>query len=562
MSRNKQKTSNVVRIGTRGSPLALWQANEVSRLLTEAVPSIKVREVIIKTSGDKFSKAALSQKGVSASKKTALKYAGKGLFVKEIEEALVSKKVDIAVHSLKDVPAVLPKGLKLAAFLKRADSRDLFLSAKYKDLDSMPNGALVGTSSPRRQALVLMERPDLKVVGLRGNVETRIQKMNEGVCDATILAAAGLKRLNILKKYDLKISELKNFVSAIGQGVIAIEAREKDDELNFILRKFLNDKTTEIAANAERGFLSEIGGDCHTPIGAHAIIKNGKASLTGFVASLDGKKSIKKCLTGTDPAKIGRELGKMFVKIGARRIIGLVKNVLVTQIKPASAELIKKNGLEGANIFHLPFIEIKKPSDEYRSLDDAIKGIKDYDWLIFTSGNAVASFCSRMNFLKVKIEGGLKSKVAAVGPSTTALLKSNGIKVDLVPGKKYSSSALAEEFRKINLKNKRALFPRAREGLEILVKELKSMGANVNLVEAYETVPAAVDKNKWRNIFKAARPEIIFFSSPSAIRSYLNLFGTEFLSDDVEIRCIGKTTLAEAKMLLPSFQGLVFSRAQ
>ncbi|MBI2341143.1 MAG: hydroxymethylbilane synthase [Deltaproteobacteria bacterium] len=201
MSRNKQKSNNTVKIGTRGSPLALWQANEVSQLLTEAFPSIKVIQVVIKTSGDKFSKAALSQKGVSESKKTALKYAGKGLFVKEIEESLVSKKIDIAVHSLKDVPAVIPKELKLTAFLKRADSRDFFLSSKYKDLDSMPKGSVVGTSSPRRLSLVLMERPDLKVTGLRGNVETRIQKMNEGICDATILAAAGLARLNILEKY-------------------------------------------------------------------------------------------------------------------------------------------------------------------------------------------------------------------------------------------------------------------------------------------------------------------------------------------------------------------------
>ncbi|MBI2974482.1 MAG: uroporphyrinogen-III synthase, partial [Deltaproteobacteria bacterium] len=382
-------------------------------------------------------------------------------------------------------------------------------------------------------------------------------------CDATILAAAGLVRLNILKKYGgVKISELKHFVPAIGQGIIAIEMRAENSKLNELIRKALNDAEAEACATAERAFLSAVGGDCHTPIGAHAVIENGKISLTGFAADAHGKNVIRKSLTGSGPSEVGRELGNMFVKMGARKIIGLIKIALMTQLKPVNAEFIKENGLENAEILHLPLIEIKEPSDGYRSLDAAIKEIKNFDWIVFTSGNAVEGFCRRMKLLNIKIDDTQKFKVAAVGPTTAALLKSKGMKVDLMPAKNYSSPALAEGLGKIDMKGKKVLFPRAREGLETLVEELNRLGAKVDFVEAYETVPAKIDKEKWTAIFKNARPDIICFSSPSAIRKYLENFGTEFLSDDVEIRCAGRTTLAEAKRLLPSFQALVFSQAR
>ncbi len=237
MSKQYRKANNTIRIGTRGSPLALWQAREVSRLIQKFDPSIKIEEIIIRTSGDKSTSPipSLQRRGIS--------YTGKGLFVKEIEEALLAGKIDIAVHSLKDVPAVIPSRLKLTAYLKREDPFDLFISAKYKNIISMPKGARVGTSSPRRAAQILNLRPDIKIIPLRGNVETRIRKMAEGECDATMLACAGIKRLELTHKLtNLKTHKLTNFIPAIGQGIICIESREKGVKFNKFIYSALKHK--------------------------------------------------------------------------------------------------------------------------------------------------------------------------------------------------------------------------------------------------------------------------------------------------------------------------------
>lgn len=516
----------VIRIGTRGSLLALRQTHEVARLLKKACPSIRIEEVIIRTSGDKFQKKELSHYRTIA---LSHQYSGKGLFIKEIVEALQSNKIDMAVHSLKDVPALIPGNLQLTAFLKRADPSDLFISARYKNLETMPKGAVFGTSSPRRAAQVLARRPGLKIVPLRGNVETRIRKVEEGVCDATILAAAGINRLGLsVRLKHLNTQTLKHFIPAIGQGIICVESRKQDGELNKFLRRSLNHHQTERAAITERSFLQKIGGDCHTPIAGHSTISGKKIKLQALVASPDGMRLLKKSLIGADPVKVGSKLAEKFIELGARRIMGLEQKVLSTNL-----------GGE------LPLITIKDPSDGFAGIDEAIKKIDTFDWLVFTSKNAVKKFFSRLSTADGRRPTIIK--IAAIGPFTAEKFRSLGLKVNLMPESEHSSKGLAREFAKLPMKGVKVLFPRAKEGRETLVSELKKQGASVALVEAYQTVLANIDVKEWSQRFENDPPDVITFSSPSAISAYLSAFGKKYLKKRItKISCIGDTTKAFA----------------
>ncbi len=232
--------------------------------------------------------------------------------------------------------------------------------------------------------------------------------------------------------------------------------------------------------------MQTIGGDCHTPIAAHAVIADNKIKLAGFAASPGGSKYIKKAMVGTKPFELGKNLGKKFLKLGAREM--MKKLVLVTSLKAQPKA-------QGVKIIHLPLIKIVKPSDNYRSLDEAIKKIGQYDWIVFTSQNAVEYFMKRAKKIPTK------AKIAAVGPTTAASLKKHGLKVNLVP-KIYSAQGLADEFAKLDMKKKQVLFPRAKEGRETLVTELTRQGAFVDLAEAYRTLPAKIDAKKWRAYLK------------------------------------------------------------
>lgn len=524
-ARKHPKTSKRLVLGTRGSPLAIWQTNEVVKKIHAKFPSIKIETKIIKTTGDKFSGKLPSVKG----------YAGKGLFVKEIEESLVLGKIDIAVHSLKDVPAYLPKELQLTAFLKRENPHDLFISKKYKNIISLPRGKTLGTSSPRRGALALMQNPKLKIVPLRGNVETRIRKLEEGVCDATILAAAGIKRLKLFSRLKHCNTEtLKRFVPAIGQGIVCVESRKNDFKINKILRDTLNHSRTEKAAIAEREFLRTIGGDCHTPIAGHAKINGRKIVLEGFVGSPDEKGHIRKKTIGDDPLTVGHKLGADFVRLGARKIICLNrplagKEVLLTQLD--GFNLARRLKSEGAKVIRLPLIKIKDPADKFKSMDQAFEYLDKYSWVLFTSQNGVKKFFGRLKSKKIKIK---LPKIAVVGPGTAKAVRMFGYKPILMPKKEFSSFGLLSEFKRIDVKKVRILFPRAKEGLDVLVNGLRKRGAVIDVVEAYETVPVKINSRK-------IDPDVIFFSSPSAVKSFVKNFGVELLKKS-EISCVGKTT--------------------
>ena len=275
-----------ITIATRGSKLALWQAEHIrSRLLARHGNDISVELLVIKTKGDIILDVPLAKVG------------GKGLFVKEIEEALLSNQADLAVHSMKDVPMELPPGLCLGAVPQRENPADLFLSSRFPSLADLPAGARVGTSSLRRQAQLFARRPDLSVISLRGNVDTRLRKLNEGEFDAIIMAAAGLLRLGLSAPYSEELSP-PAFLPAAGQGAIGVEFREDRADLHSLCA-FLEHEETRLRVTAERAFLLGLQGGCQVPIAGYATLSGGTLSLEGLVAAVSGSPVYRRTLTAT-----------------------------------------------------------------------------------------------------------------------------------------------------------------------------------------------------------------------------------------------------------------------
>ena len=300
--------SDIIRIGTRASPLAMAQAQETARLLVSSGrTSEAVRIVPIRTSGDRIQDRPLAEAG------------GKGLFTKEIEEALLAGEIDIAVHSAKDVPASLPDGLELGAFLKREDARDAFIGRDAPEIDALPQGAKVATSSPRRRAMLLRYRKDLQVIDIRGNVDTRLRKLSEGYADATLLAIAGLRRLGLGNRASSLIGT-DIFVPAVGQGAIAIEMRSGDVRISEALAGIAHGDTS-IAVEAERAFQAALGGSCRTPIGGHAVIEGGRVLFHGIIVTPDGQSALETHRQGEpgDARRLGREAGEELARLGGPR---------------------------------------------------------------------------------------------------------------------------------------------------------------------------------------------------------------------------------------------------
>jgi len=297
-----------ITIGTRGSALALWQANWVKSELEREYPGIVVTLRVIKTKGDKILDVPLAKVG------------GKGLFVKEIEDALLAGEIDLAVHSMKDVPTELPEGLQVAINPPREDPRDAFFSNSGKKLSEMAKGAVIGTSSLRRIAQILHAFPHLETRDLRGNVDTRLKKLERGEYDGIILAYAGVKRLG----WSNKVTELidpETSLPAIAQGALGIETRCDDDFTNQRLA-FFQDATTALAVRAERSLLKTLEGGCQVPIAGHATVDDNESiTLTGLVAALDGRKIIKATSSSSDPEALGVTLAQTLLDQGAGELL-------------------------------------------------------------------------------------------------------------------------------------------------------------------------------------------------------------------------------------------------
>lgn len=303
-------------IGSRGSKLALWQAEWTKSRLSELHPRTEISIEIIKTSGDVLKDAPLAVIG------------GKGVFTKELEEALLDRRIDLAVHSLKDLPTVLPDRLTIAAITEREDTRDALvlrdgLNIKKASIRNLPRGATVGTSSLRRISQLKHLRPDISIKDLRGNVDTRLRKLDAGDYDAAILAAAGLRRLGLAHRISAPI-EIEEMLPAVGQGALAIETRAEDEETRKLLAP-LNDAATRAACTAERALLRALGGGCQFPIAAHALMNEAGLRLEGLVAAVNGEKIIRDSLEGaeTEAAQLGEELATRLLQRGAATILKL-----------------------------------------------------------------------------------------------------------------------------------------------------------------------------------------------------------------------------------------------
>jgi hydroxymethylbilane synthase len=298
-----------LRIATRESPLALWQANHVKALLERAHPGLEISLLAMTTSGDQMLDAPLANVG------------GKGLFVKELEQAMLEGRADVAVHSMKDVPAQQPAGLVLAAFMQGEDPRDAFVSNRYKTLDELPQGACVGTSSLRRQAQLRALRPDLAIKELRGNVGTRLRKLDENHYDAILLAHAGLARLGLAARISESL-DAERFIPAIGQGIIGIECRQGDSATHALLAP-LHHELSATRLRAERALNSRLGGACQVPVAGHARGGDGRLSMQARVGAPDGSRIVRDQIEGAaaNAAALGVTLAERLLSRGAAEIL-------------------------------------------------------------------------------------------------------------------------------------------------------------------------------------------------------------------------------------------------
>jgi hydroxymethylbilane synthase len=301
--------SQVIRIATRKSPLAMWQAEHVAAELRGAHPGLEVEILGMSTQGDKILDTPLAKIG------------GKGLFVKELEQGMLAGSADIAVHSMKDVPVELPEGLHLPVIMQREDPRDAFVSNTYKGLDELPQGGCVGTSSLRRQCQIGERRPDLKIAPLRGNVNTRLRKLDGGEFDAIILASAGLKRLGFAERITSYIDAGQS-LPAIGQGAIGIECRSDDERVNALIAT-LHHEETAVCVRAERAMNHRLMGGCQVPIGGFAVLEGERLQLRGLVGEPDGSHIIRAEIAGpaADAERLGTELAEELLAKGAEPIL-------------------------------------------------------------------------------------------------------------------------------------------------------------------------------------------------------------------------------------------------
>ncbi len=299
----------VLKIATRKSPLALWQAEHVKAELERLYPELSVELVPMSTKGDEILDRSLAAIG------------GKGLFLKELERAMLDGEADLAVHSMKDVPAELPPGLHIAAVLTREDPRDAIVSNDVQSLEDMPASSVLGTSSLRRQAQMLSLRPDLAIEPARGNVGTRLQRLDEGNFKAIMLAYAGLKRLGLADRAR-QVLDTEVCLPAVGQGIVGIECRKDDDQLNELLNR-LNDPISDVCLSAERAFASALEASCHAPVAAHALLEGDKLYLRGLVATTDGGTVLKGEIRGEagEARKLGLALAEELIGKGAGKIL-------------------------------------------------------------------------------------------------------------------------------------------------------------------------------------------------------------------------------------------------
>lgn len=539
-----KRARHPVVVGTRRSKLARWQTDYVVSRLKNAWPDVEFMIQTFVTEGDAETGIPLARMG------------GRGVFTSQLEAALAKGEIDIAVHSLKDLPTEENPALVLAAVSTREDPRDCLVARDGSTLDTLPHGARVGTSSTRREAQLRSMRPDLSISSIRGNVETRIRKVTEGEYDATLLAAAGLKRLEL----DDAVTEwipLERMLPAPGQAALGIQCRADDDRTRELLGA-IDDPVARRCVTAERTFLEQLGGGCSLPIAAFAESRRDtpEIHMTGIVTSPNGRDIVKVEGAGEAPEELGTRLATSAIEKGALRVLESAsdarqllplagKRIVVTRAANQSRYLCERLKQLGATPVLVPAIRII-PVEDTTAIDDAIANIGSYDWVVFTSTNAVEMFLERMGSLGRESGALAGARIAAVGPATEAALASHGIKPDFVPDE-FIGDAIASGLGELS--GRRLLLPRADIAREELPDLLRRAGAVVDDVAVYRTLPAPFEAEHCDAL--AAGVDAVTFTSGSTARNFAAaLRGStlpESILDRAVLACIGPATTNEAR---------------
>ncbi|MDI9548331.1 MAG: hydroxymethylbilane synthase [Chloroflexota bacterium] len=522
-----------VTIGTRTSRLALWQSEHVAALLVALQPGLQATLQPFVTQGDKTLDRPLPAIG------------GKGLFTAELEQALLSGAIDLAVHSLKDLPVEQPSGLTLGAIIRRGDVRDCVVAKQGWTLATLPAGAVVGTSSPRRRAQLEAMRPDLVIRSVRGNVETRARKALEGEYDAVILAAAGVQRL-----------ELENLVTewlpadlllpAPGQGALAVQCRAGNEPLLSLLAE-IDDSDTRLATSAERRFLQLLGGGCAAPIAALAQRRaDGMYTLSVFTA-LRNAAPVQMAESGTDPLVLAETLAERVLASARGQDKPLAgRRIVVTRPQQQAQSLHRSLTELGAQVIAAPAIEIA-PVDDTEPLRQSLRRLDEYRWIVFTSANAVRVFLAALEEEGLPANAAAACRIAAVGPATEGALLAAGLHAGYVPDQ-YLGEAIA---RGVDVEpGERVLLPRAVDGGSELPEILTARGAVVDDIAIYRSCPVALTAESVQALERGV--DAVIFTSGSTARRFAAALAQTALADLLErctIVCIGPKTAEAVRQL-------------
>ncbi len=546
----------ILRIGTRGSRLALWQAEHIRQRLLQHWPDIEVELVTFTTRGDRELRKPLPEIG------------GKGLFTAELEEALRAGRIDIAVHSLKDLPTDLPADLIVGAIIQREDPHDVLISRHHLSLDALPPNPTIGTSSNRRAAQVRLARPDARILPLRGNVDTRVRKAldPDGPYDAIILARAGVARLG-LEAHIAQVLPFDVMLPAPGQGALAVQCRAGDERVLNLLAP-LDDAATRAAVLAERAFLQGLGGGCAKPVAALGELRNGRLHLRGLLVTDDGVPiRVEGDAAPEDAEALGHALAervKERVKEGVKgyrlKVEGWQRSrqdnggtsepssdqpstfnfqpvtVLILRAPEQAAELAERLRAAGFEPVLYPTIRIAPP-ERWDDLDAALRRLSAgaYDWLVLTSANGVRHVWERLAALDLSLPSDLK--IAVIGPATAAALRQRGVEPTLMPDA-FVAEALADTLG--DVRGQRFLLARADRARPTLRETLLARGAMVDEVVAYRTLIAPPDT-------PPPEVDIVAFTSPSTVEGFVAALRGRPLSERTRVVCIGPITARAAR---------------
>lgn len=533
-----------LRLGTRTSQLALWQTNHVIAQLQAHWPQLQCELIHMVTQGDRRLDRPLPEIG------------GKGLFTAELEEALRQGEIDLAVHSLKDLPVESPPDLAIGAILSREDTRDVLVAREGWTLATLPPGAVVGTSSLRRQSQLLAARPDLEVRSIRGNVETRLRKVMSGEYHAAVMAGAGLLRLGLTEQITEWLSP-DLMLPAPGQGALAVQCRADDPAVHAILNP-IHDPYAAATTIAERQLLWRLGGGCSAPIGARAEVHGEQITLSARVASVDGHHLFDASASGADPQVVAQEVADALLAKGARSALnrearpsgGVLAGKRIVITRPIQKEDRQSEDLAaqlrnlGAEPIVVPSIALV-PSEDTSALQAALGELGTYEWIIFTSPSAVEIFWAQAAQYLSSAEWS-RVRIAAVGPTTAATLQMRGLAVHAMP-KQYLGIEIASVLG--DLRGARILLPRSAQGNPKLPERLRELGGMVDEIALYEPVPIPIDESARANL--AAGVDMVTFASGSAVRAFVSTLSGDPRFRDLwttaKVACIGPATAEVAR---------------